>query len=327
MEKVSVIIPTKDRKESLFKALAALAKQKALIREVIIVDSSDTPVDPTELKDTFSFDKCMVLRTRPSVCVQRNEGIREARSDFVLVLDDDNLVTEDYVARCLAFFASHPDAIVVSGLVVEKDGRDGWDITPPRISSLRLVWNLVFQLSIWSDLENADDEARSAMLSGALRRYCRRRGNGLSRAGWPVLTCFATPVFRTQIYYLSAALIKREWLFENPYEEKLDQYGIGDNYGIAIKLRPEQGVFILRETYAYHDKSPANRLARDESYSKRVLALDYFTTRNGSASRGWLVWSLVGNFLDDCLHLRVGRAMINGRLIGLLVLDRNPLLH
>lgn len=324
---VTVVIPTRNRKESLCKVLAALLRQKAVIHEVIVVDSSDHPIDSAELKARFEFGSFSVLRTKPSVCFQRNEGIRRATSDFVLVLDDDNLVVEDYIVRCLDFFNTHPDALVVSGLVVEKSGSNGWAITPPRISLIRLAWNIVFQLGVWTDLGGVDDEAGGGWFLQLIRRYYRRRGNGLSMGGWPILTCFAAPFFRTQIYYLSAALIKRNWLLANPYVEKLDQHGIGENYGVAIKLRPEQGIFILRDTYSYHDKSRANRLAIDDSYYKRVLALDYFTTLNGTASRGWLVWSLFGNFLDDCMHLKIDRAMKNGRLIGLLALDRNPLLQ
>jgi hypothetical protein len=235
-------------------------------------------------------------------------------------------VDGDYLVRCLAFFKNHPDALIVSGLVVEKNKSRGWDITPPRISLLRLIWNVVFQLGIWADLGETDSDASNGSIPGAIRRYCRHRGNGLTKAGWPLLTCFTAPFFRTQIYYLSAAMIKRNWLLGNLYTEKLDQHGIGENYGVAIKLRQEQGIFILRDTYSYHDKSPANRLAVDEAYYKRVLALDYFSTLNGTASRGWLVWSLFGNFLDACLHLKMDHAIKNGRLIGLLILDRNPLL-
>jgi glycosyltransferase involved in cell wall biosynthesis len=327
MEKVSIIVPTKDRKDSLFKTLAALSKQRAVIHEVIVVDSSDTPIDFAEIQGSFAFEACVLLHTRPSVCVQRNEGIRRATGDFVLLLDDDNLVDGDYIVRCLAFLKSHPDALIVSGLVIEKSKSGGWDFTPPGISRPRLAWNFVFQLSVWTDLGDTDENASDGFFPPSVRRHYQRRGNGLSKAGWPVLTRFSKPFFRTQIYYLSAAMIKKDWLRDNLFSEKLDQHGIGDNYGVTIKLRPEQGIFILTDTYSYHDKSPANRLAVDEAYYKRVLALDYFTTLNGTASRGWLVWSLFGNFLDACLHLKMERAIKNGRLIGLLILDRNPLLR
>jgi glycosyltransferase involved in cell wall biosynthesis len=326
MDKVSVIIPTRNRKESLFRILGALSQQKTAIHEVIIVDSSDVPIDPSELENRFDFTACSLIRTAASVCIQRNEGIRRATGDFVLVLDDDNLLDTDYIAQCLAFFERHPAALIVSGLIVERNLTGGWDFTPPRISLIRLIWSFVFQLSIWTDLGEEAYEAGRGFLFTRVRGYFLRRGNGISRAGWPILTCFSQPFFRTQIYYLSAAMIKREWLAGNPYDERLDRHGIGENYGIAIKLQPEQGIFILADTYSRHDKSPANRLTENDAYYKRVLALDYFSSRHGTASRRWLVWSLFGNFLDACMHLRRDRVILNGRLIGILCLGRNPLL-
>ncbi len=326
MEKVSVIIPTRNRKESLGRTLAALSKQKAAIHEVIIIDASDQPADPSELKNEFAFNACSLFQAKASVCAQRNEGIRRATGDYVLVLDDDMSVGEDYIARCLAFFESHPAALVVSGLVVDQGRSGGWEYKWPPISFLRLVWNFVFQLSVWTDPDEIEKNVFNAPFLRLVQRYYRRRGNGVSKAGWPVLTDFSRPFFRTRAYYLSAAMGKRDWLLANPYTEKLDQHGIGENYGISIKLRPEQGVFILADICAYHYKSPANRLAATEAYYRRVLALDYFSTLHGSASRGWLVWSLFGNLLEAGMHLQWDRVAKNCRLIGVLVLNRNPLL-
>jgi len=327
MQKVSVIIPTRNRRESLLKTLAALSPQKSVIHEIIIVDSSDTPIDSAEIKSRFEFNACFLLQAEASVCAQRNEGIRRAAGDFVLVLDDDNLVDENYVIGCLDFFNRHSTALVVTGLVIEKNVAGGWDITPPEISRFRLAWNFIFQLSSWTDLGDTDNSGDNGFLRALIREYYRRRGNGLSKAGWPVLTQFSKPFFRTQVYYLSAAMIRRDWLLENLYNEKLGSHGIGENYGITIKLRPEQGIFILRDICSRHDKSPSNRLAGDEAYYKRVLALDYFTALNGTASRGWLVWSLFGNFLDACLHLQLDRAVKNCKLIGIISMNRNPLLQ
>lgn len=326
MEKVSVIIPTRNRKESLFKTLAALSKQKAAIHEVIVVDSSDTPIDSSELKSKFEFNSFCLLQTEASVCAQRNKGICRATGDFVFLLDDDISVDGNYIGLGLAFFESHPAALVVSGLVVEKNESGSWESMSQEISFLKLAWIFVFQLSIWTDLGETKKTMFNAPVLKWIQRYYKRRGNGVSKGGWPVLSHFSKPVLRSQIYYLGASITRRNWLVDNLYTEKLDQHGIGDNYGIAIKLLPEQGVFIMTDTCAYHHKIADNRLAATEAYYKRVLALDYFSTLQGSASRSWLVWSLFGNLLHACLHLQMDRAIKNCKLIGILFMNRNPLL-
>jgi glycosyltransferase involved in cell wall biosynthesis len=327
MEKVSVIIPTRNRKESLYRTLTALSKQKAAVHEVIIIDSSDIPTDSAELKNKFSFHACSLVQAEASVCVQRNEGIRRATGDFVFLLDDDISVDENYIPLCLAFFDNHPAALVVSGLVVEKNKSGNWNCAPPRISFLKLAWNFVFQAGVWADPQQTKKTDLNSFLLKRIQGYYRRHGNGISKGGWPELTDFSQPCFRSQIYYLGASIIKRDWLAANLYTEKLDQHGIGDNYGIAIKLRPEQGVFILTEAYAYHHKSSDNRVSALEAYYKRVLALNYFSTVQASASKRWLVWSLVGNLLSACFHLQREGIVKNCRLIGILLLNRNRLLR
>ncbi len=326
MDKVSVIIPTRNRQASLCQTLVALSKQKAVIHEVIVVDSSDTPIDPSELQSRLEFNAFLLIPARPSVCAQRNEGIRRATGDYVLVLDDDMSVDANYIELCLDYFNQHPAALIVSGLVLDRGRSGDWDYRWPPISFLRLVWIFVFQLSIWSDPMETRSGALGGFLLRRIRQYYKNRGNGVSNAGWPVLTDFSRPCFRTRVYFLSAAMIKREWLLANLYTDKLDQHGIGENYGISINLEPAQGVFVLADARAYHHKSPANRLAEAEAYYRRVLALDYFSTRQRSASRKWLVWSLFGNLLTACAHLQGGWALRNCKLIGILLAGRNPLL-
>ncbi len=327
MDKVSVVIPTRNRKESLFETLAVLAKQKAAIHEVIIVDSSDLPIAYSELAAKFDFSVCNLLHAKPSVCAQRNEGIRRATGAYVFLLDDDISVDEHYIERCLAFFGDHPSALIVSGLIVEKNESGAWDYSLPKISFLNLVWRFVFQGSVRADLAKTRESSLNAFFLRGIRRYYTRHANGISKGGWPVLTDYAKPSFRTQIYYLGASMIKRDWLLGNLYSEKLGPHGFGDNYGISIKLAPRQGVFVLAETYAYHHRVSANRGSAAEAYCKGVLALDYFSTVQGSASRAWLIWSLFGNLLMACYLMHVDRVTINLKLIGSLLLNRNPLLR
>ena len=94
---LSVIIPTRNRKESLYQTLAALFRQKAAIHEVIVIDSSDVPIDASELRAEFDFGALCLLRAGASVCAQRNQGIRKATGDYILVLDDDIVVDDHYI--------------------------------------------------------------------------------------------------------------------------------------------------------------------------------------------------------------------------------------
>src|SRR5262245_59486804 len=86
---ISVVIPTRNRPASLARTVAALRAQTCPPDELIIVDASDSPVEPDAASDpTVSFP-VLRLRTPPGVCHQRNVGIQRASGTHILLCDDD----------------------------------------------------------------------------------------------------------------------------------------------------------------------------------------------------------------------------------------------
>lgn len=326
LEKVSVVIPTRNRKESLQSTLEALSMQSHQAFEVIVIDASDLPLHPNNFPLRNVFLNFILCHSQPSVCAQRNLGIKKATGDFIFLLDDDIAVTPNYIETILSFFRTKPSSIAVSGLVVEKNQKGDWEYNFPEISSLRLIWTWVFQLGIWTNLSSLKkDPIVSFLLSPIIASY-KHKGNTISKAGWPMLTNFSAPHFRTRIYGLGASIIKKNWLLNNLYDEKLDRHGIGDNYGIALHLQSDQGVFVLSGIYAYHHKITTNRLAENEAYFKRVLALNYFSVKHQSSKKRWLIWSLLGNTGSAFIGLNFRLCLKNLKLIFLLLTNNNPLL-
>lgn len=326
MPLISVIIPTRNRPESLLLSLAALKAQEHEILEVLVVDSSDQAPDEGQLQERSGLKNLRLIRSAPSVCAQRNIGIRSARGEFLLLLDDDISLEAHYPVTLLRHLQTHPEWQVVSGLVMEKDERGEWQYKkkPPHL--LKLLWRALFQLGLWADLSEQNASRPWRGLYSALQAYYARCNNGISKAGWPLISSFHAPVFYTRVYGLGASMIRRDWLIEHLYDEHLDRHGIGDNYGIAMALKPEQGIMVLTTCKAFHHKSQGNRLAGDKAYYNRVLALDYFSTHFKSASRAWLCWSLFGNALASFLQAEPGRFLKNLTLIWLIGTKQNPLL-
>ncbi|HSS37819.1 MAG TPA: hypothetical protein VLT58_03520, partial [Polyangia bacterium] len=134
--------------------------------------------------------------------------------------------------------------------------------------------------------------------------------------------------FRTPIYGLGASLVRREWLLQSPFDERLDRRGYGDNYGVAIGF-PAEGIHVVTSASVRHHKEPADRPPAAVAYSARILALDLFLrTERGRAwaNRRRLAWSVVGNTL---LHAATrNREMCWASLAALaaIVSRRNPYL-
>lgn len=317
---ISVVIPTCDRKQRLLALLNDLNQSTYPLLEVIIVDSGS---DRLVTSDYAGYQHLSILYTasEKSVCIQRNTGIRMASAPWIFLCDDDIEVPPDYLQKLMDHTAARPETGALSGLFLQKEN-NSWTAQYPLRSTRLLVWKFIFQQSIWGEI----DVPGSHPLIRRIKDYYEKKGNHISKAGWPVLTQFSGDYFGTPLYSLGAALVKKEWLLSSPFDEVLDRHGIGDNYGVTTGL-PGEGVTVLTDVFVYHHKEAGHRLQRPLQYFRRVLALDYFiSTRKNlrHARKSWLLWSLIGNllsFIRDKDRLMIQPAC---RAIRLIATGRNP---
>lgn len=107
---VSIIICTRNRLESLLACLQSLSTQTFQITQLIIVDSSDQPLDIqqdfidffTSIK--FPASELIYLHTKPGLTFQRNQGILQANADVVFFFDDDVVLAHDYIELLMETF-------------------------------------------------------------------------------------------------------------------------------------------------------------------------------------------------------------------------------
>jgi len=291
--KISVVIPTCNRKPSLLALLRNLNDSTFLVHEVIVVDSGEEELlteDYSELKNI----RVQYLISEKSVCIQRNLGINKASSPWIFLCDDDIEVPADYLKKLVEHIKEHPEAGAISGLVLQQE-KDKWVSQYPERSVSKLVWKYFFHLGLWGPIVCPNNN----FLIRKIKNHYYRKRNHLSKAGWPVLTNFSGEYFTTPIYGLGASLVKKEWLLNSRYDEVLDKHGIGDHYGVAAGF-PESRIHIITDTSVYHHQEAKNRLQNSLQYYRRVLALDYFTGPGKNLSRikkRWLIWSLFGNLI------------------------------
>jgi ADP-heptose:LPS heptosyltransferase/glycosyltransferase involved in cell wall biosynthesis len=316
---ISVVIPTCDRKSRLLSVLSDLNQSSYPLEEVIIVDSGTDRLTPKECAD---FDHLNIVYDSAvrSVCIQRNTGIKKARSPWVLLCDDDIEIPKDYIRSLVTHLTAYPGTGAVSGLFLQQE-KGEWTAQYPQHSAGWLLWTWFFQLSIWGKIAVRSKNP----LIRYIQRYYQRKGNHISKAGWPVITDFSGDFFTTPLYSLGACLVKKSWLDTSPFDEVLDPYGMGDNYGVALGF-PGKGIDVLNKAHVYHHKEPANRITKTLQYSKRALALDYFirTRHLGYATPGWLLWSLFGRFLGFILTRDQGMIRPALRTIRTILTGNNP---
>lgn len=115
---VAVVIPTKDRPGYLEEAIRSAVNQSHAPNEIIVVDDCSTvPVNSAALKGRYGAS-VRTIRNEQSrgLAYSRNRGVEEAASEYVIHLDDDDLLAHDAIKLCISLLIdlSGVDLVVFS---------------------------------------------------------------------------------------------------------------------------------------------------------------------------------------------------------------------
>ena len=120
--KFSVIIPSRNRPDALNKVVGSIGQQSYQDAfEIIVVDQSDQPSTPqAPPKGTFIYIKSETRGTSAS----KNIAIGKAHGEYIVQLDDDSTVSEDFLNRLNDLTEKYPDISCLCGLIKNtEDGR------------------------------------------------------------------------------------------------------------------------------------------------------------------------------------------------------------
>ena len=121
---VSIVMPTRDRREFLETAVASVLEQSYRRWELLIVDDRSTD-DTRVFLESLDDPRIRTLKSDGSgVCRARNVGLDAARGDVIAYLDDDNRYDPEWLKAVALAFATHPDASACYGVrVFDDEGR------------------------------------------------------------------------------------------------------------------------------------------------------------------------------------------------------------
>jgi glycosyltransferase involved in cell wall biosynthesis len=126
---ISILTPTRNRRDSFLPL--AIASVRALrldcAWEHIVVDDGSDDDTAGFLATEVANDSrlCVVRHDRPrGVAAARNSAARAARGDFLVDLDDDDLLLADGVARRYRYLRAHPEfwAVHANALKIDEAG-------------------------------------------------------------------------------------------------------------------------------------------------------------------------------------------------------------
>lgn len=126
MLRLTLLIPTHNRSRELVRALESVARQELdpSLWECVVVDNASTD-DTAEAVDRFAaahpaLRLRRVYEPRPGVSHARNRGLREATTDLIASIDDDERINPDFLGAYLRFFDEHPAAEAAGGRIIAE---------------------------------------------------------------------------------------------------------------------------------------------------------------------------------------------------------------
>lgn len=121
----SIIIPLHNRFGFVKEALESLRRQSVRDFEVIFVDDGSQESFERYYQENLSgiLDGAVTFlrQDNQGPHVARNTGLGAARGDYIVFLDDDDLLREAYLTECLAAMADGPDVVAVGAQFFEGD--------------------------------------------------------------------------------------------------------------------------------------------------------------------------------------------------------------
>ncbi len=129
---VSAVVVNHDGGDQILQCLRHLQAQQPPLEELIVIDSGSTDGSPDAIRQTFSAARVVELEGNLGPSVARNRGLREAKTPFVLLVDDDVYLAPDCARLLMERLLAASAVIAVPRLLLYPETEliqlDGGDV-------------------------------------------------------------------------------------------------------------------------------------------------------------------------------------------------------
>lgn len=271
----SIVLCTRNRVQDILKCLPSIAAQASTADELIVVDSSDTPLQRnTEFLASFNTQKfphtkLVYQHTSPGLTYQRNVGISLATGDVLYFFDDDTELMPDYLHKMQIIFALHPQYAGGMGAVLD---------VPPKQN-------------------NFDRGLRALFLLQRDHASGKFTASGMPTHAYGVQHFMPVQVLGGCNMAFRASVLKT-----HKFDEKLRRYAYMEDCDISRRVSYEAPLFYNPAAQLYHYASP---LARDRVLDNRAMYIknySYLFFKNFYPRNRLKIfayaWSVVGLFVQ-----------------------------
>ncbi len=140
MPLISVIIPTRNRRELLLRAIDSVLRQTHEDIEIIVVDDASTDGTPSAVLDLHEERVQLIRLYEPSgACVARNRGVAAARGEFIAFQDSDDAFHADKLEKQQQLLIDTGADVVACA--IRRIGQDGSEeVFPPEATDRQLTY-------------------------------------------------------------------------------------------------------------------------------------------------------------------------------------------
>lgn len=109
---ISIVIPLYNKQNSIKTTLQSILEQSYIHYEVIIVDDGSTDASVQRVQEIHDDRIRLIKKENNGVCSARNRGIKEARYDYIALLDGDDMWDEHYLEEQVKMIQDFPKAMM-----------------------------------------------------------------------------------------------------------------------------------------------------------------------------------------------------------------------
>lgn len=283
MNKISVIISTKNRTQDVIRCLESISIQTILPDEIIVVDSSDTEELKGKLSAFHNLD-IKYIRSKPGLTLQRNTGIEASHGDIVVSLDDDVTLDRDYIKEVVYVLDHYPARLIggVTGQIVIEEKKE------------KLIQR-VFGFA---------NEIFSALF------LLLRHGDGrFQPSGFPkvIRSGSVDKITNVEFLYGCNMVFRREVITKFKFDENLSGYSWGEDDDIAYRVsRKYQNIYTPFARVVLNNVSPSTGGSK-YAVMKMGIENHYYLFRKNLPQdfkhRMAFCWSVVGLFMREAIMM------------------------
>ena len=262
---ISVIIPTKNRPHSVLECVDSVKNQSSQPGEIVVVDGSDEDgLDALLIKNFGAETGIKYVRSEGSLPHKRNLGVRKSSGDILLFLDDDIVLTENFIKEILSVF-NNPNLDGI-GCVYGDQFRE--DEIVDRRGTLRY--------RIWVG-RRTESFIRELFFLQKTSKTGKFRLSGFST--YPAKSNPGTTLCETDGAAGSLMAYYREILYEFKFDENLEDYAWGEDADLSYRVSRKYKVIFNPRAKAYHVSKTSK--GNNYAYSKmRITNHHYLFKKN-----------------------------------------------